>query len=102
MVVAAQGVGEALRYGRVVTLLPERHHHEFSVAFRPAHVHEVAALRVTHEDGAALAGLDAARRVSVGHPRSDLGLRIEGAAYSLAKALGSVISYRDKQSTAGP
>ena len=31
VVVAAQGVGEALGHGRVVALLPERHDHELAV-----------------------------------------------------------------------
>jgi hypothetical protein len=101
MVVAAQRVSEPLGHGRVVALLPERYDHELSV-LRPAHVHQVAAVRVADQNSPAVAGLHPSRGAALRDSRSDLRLCIERPAYALAKPLGGVIGDRDKQSTAGP
>ena len=101
MIVAAQGVGEALGHCGVIALFPQRHHDQLVIG-RPADVNQVPALGVANEDRSTAVRLDAAIRMSPCHPGCDLGLSVERPTYALAKALGRMISNRHKQRNAGP
>ena len=90
MVVAAQGVGEALGDGGAFALLPQRDHDELA-AVGPAHVHDVAALEVADQHCAAGPGLDPAGGVGAGDAGGDLGLLVERSTHPLAEPFGGVI-----------
>jgi len=96
MVIAAQGVGEPLGHGGVLTLLPERDHDQLARPLGTADVDDIATLQVADEDRSAGPGLDPAGGVGAGDAGGDLGLLVERSADPLAEAFGGVVGDGDE------
>jgi hypothetical protein len=93
MVVAPERVGEALRHGGVLTILPEGQNDEFVVR-QATYVAKVPAFQVAHDHSATVGRLGPACRIRAGDSRRDLDLGIESSAHALTKSLYCVIGNR--------
>lgn len=89
-VILSEGVGEPLRDGRGVALLPETDHDQL-VAFLPADEHEVALLQVAHEQRAPVPGLAVTCGKGTCDPCGDLGALLETSSDPLPVALDGMI-----------
>jgi hypothetical protein len=96
VIVAAQRVGEALRDGGVLALLPQRHHDQLAVALRAADVDQRGAIEIADQNCSSFASADPAGGARTGYASRDLELWLQGSADALAEAVGGVIGDGDE------